>query len=225
MALAPNDHLVVPHVSLFRSPGYRLRNKITISGERSFEERDLAEVGGLLVTTPLRTACDLGRLLHRDQGLAGMDAVVRAAGLAVGVLVDEAERFRGFRGVRQLRGLAPWVDGRSQSPGESVLRLRWLDCPDLPRPTPQLEVSGPSGAYFLDLGLERPRYAAEYDGAEWHGPERREQDQARREWVRLERGYVVDVFLSSDIHGRSHNAEARLREGFVRASGGRSFRN
>jgi hypothetical protein len=43
--------------------------------------------------------------------------------------------------------------------------------------------------------------------------------------VRVERAYVVDVFLGNDIHGRSHNAEARLREGFVRASGGRSVRN
>ena len=218
MALAPNDHLVVPRVSIFRPPGYRLRNKISASGERTFSDLDLAEMGGLRVTTPLRTACDLGRLLHRDQAFAGMDAVVRAAGLQVARVVDEVERFRGYRHVRQLRALAPWVDGRSESPGESILRLRWLDCARLPPPTPQLEVPGRWGPLFLDLGVWRPRYAAEYDGTEWHGPERHVSDRERREWLRREAGFVIDVFRAADIHGRTQNAEARLLQGFERAS-------
>lgn len=217
MALAPNDHLIVPSVSIFRPPGYRLRNKISSSGERTLAPRDLAEIGGLLVTTPLRTACDLGRLLHRDQAFAGMDAVVRAAGFRVDRLVDEAERFRGYRHVRQLRALAPHVDGRAESPGESILRLRWLDCSGLPRPTPQLEVPGPHGSFYLDLAVRQPRYAAEYDGAEWHGPARHAADSARREWLRREAGYVIDVFRASDLHGRTAYAEGRLLRGFARA--------
>ncbi len=66
-ALAPNDHLKVPKASVFAPPGRRLRNNLTASGERMLTDRDVVELGGLLVTTSLRTACDLARLLHRDQ--------------------------------------------------------------------------------------------------------------------------------------------------------------
>ena len=41
--------------------------------------------------------------------------------------------------------LAPFVDPDSQSPGESILRLRWLDV-GLPRPRCQVEVPAPGGA-------------------------------------------------------------------------------
>ena len=78
-------------------------------------------------------------------------------------LCAEVERFKGYRRVRQLRALAPWPT-RARSPGD--LRLRWPDCVTLPPPTPQLEVPGPFGSYFLDLGVEGLRYAAEYDGAD-----------------------------------------------------------
>jgi len=35
-----------------------------------YSSAQLPDVKGLRATTPLRTACDLGRLLHRDQALA-----------------------------------------------------------------------------------------------------------------------------------------------------------
>ena len=47
MVLAPNDHLVVPRVSLFRPCGYRLRNELATSGERSVDgARKLNSFGG-----------------------------------------------------------------------------------------------------------------------------------------------------------------------------------
>ena len=62
MALAPNDHLSAPKVSMFKhADAGRLRNDLARSGERTVLPRDLMDVGGLCVTTPLRTALDLGR--------------------------------------------------------------------------------------------------------------------------------------------------------------------
>jgi hypothetical protein len=217
MALAPGDHLVVPPVSMFLPPGSRLRNKLTISGERTFAADEVVELGGVRVTAPLRTAADLGRLLHRDQAFAGMDSMMRLSRFTVGELVDYLERFRGHRGIVQARSLAPWVDWRSQSPGESILRLRWRDCVDLPLPEPQLEVEAPNGSYFLDLGVPGLRYAAEYDGAEWHGPEQREHDRVRREWVADRHDFLIDVFTGKNIHGRWQDADFRLRAGIAQA--------
>jgi hypothetical protein len=217
MILAPNDHLSVPPVSIYRSPGYRLRHKAARSGERTFGPGEVVEIDGLRVTSKLRTTCDLGRLLHRDQAMAAMDSMMRIAGFSVETLKVEAERFKGQRGMCQLRELAPLADPRSQSPGESILKLRWRDCPTLPIPTPQLCVVGPDGLCYLDLAVEGLRYAAEYDGARWHGPEQRAHDDHRRGWLASTGDWIIDVFVDSDIAGRQQNAEARLIQGIARA--------
>ncbi|MDN5893864.1 MAG: hypothetical protein L0H93_07520, partial [Nocardioides sp.] len=71
MILAPNDHLMTPHVSVFHPAGHgRTRLEIVSSGEREVRPEDLMWLDGLLVTNPLRTALDLGRCLHRAQALA-----------------------------------------------------------------------------------------------------------------------------------------------------------
>ena len=98
---------------------------------------------GLRVTTPLRTACDLGRLLHRDQALAALDSLAALDAFTLAELSLATLRFPRYRGVRQLRVLVPLVDARAQSPGESILRLRWLDA-GLPRPECQVAVPAPS---------------------------------------------------------------------------------
>ncbi len=217
MILAPGDHLVVPDLSMYRPPGLRLRGKLVDSGERTFRDDDVVTVAGILVTTPLRTACDLGRLLHRDQGIAALDALHRTGAFTVSELVAAVERFRGQRGVRQLRGLAPLTDGRSESPGESVLRLRWRDCPELPAPRPQVPVLGPDGPCFLDLGVEALRYAAEYDGAAWHTEETRGHDARRRDWLRRHDGWIIDVLRSPNVYGRGQDADVIVRRGIAAA--------
>lgn len=122
--LAPNDHLVVPPVSVFCPPGRRLRNGLVMSGERHLAEDDVVSIQGLRVTTPLRTACDLGRLLHRDQAIAALDSLLRLGDFTHEQLLDQLPRFRRYRGVLQLRQLAPLADPRAQSPPESIVRLR-----------------------------------------------------------------------------------------------------
>lgn len=119
--------------------------------------RDVQRVGEVLVTTPLRTAADLGRELSREHALAVLDAFLRA-GLAPSALLDELGRHTGRRGAGQLRRLAPLADARAREPCESVLRLRWLDA-GLPTPVPGLVVSGQR----LALGLPVQRFAVSLD--------------------------------------------------------------
>lgn len=201
MALAPNDHLVVPQVSVFLPPGNRLRNPVVASGERRLEARDLTEIDGLSVTTPLRTACDVGRLLTRDAALGAMDAIHRLQEFSLDELVGEYTRFRGFRGVVQGRTLAQVVDGRAESPGESATRLRWYDA-GLPAPELQWPVPGPHGTtFYLDLALPCCRYAVEYDGEQFHGPEFEEHDAARRAWI-VAHGWTLIVLRRSQVYGQ-----------------------
>lgn len=215
--LAPGDHLETPKVSIYLpETGRRLRNELVSSGSREFRPGDIDIVDGVLVTSPLRTACDLGRLLHRDQAMAALDAMLRTDAFSRARLLSEVARYRGFRGVRQLRELAPLADGRAESPGESILRLRWLDTPDLAPP----ELQFPVGPWFLDLALPDIRYGAEYDGEEFHGPEHAEGDRRRREAMRR-MGWTIDVFGKHNIHGHDQDAEYLLREGIQQALQGR----
>lgn len=217
MILAPNAHLQVPPVSVFCAPGNRLRNTLTSSGERRLTDDDVIEVGGILVTSALRTACDLGRLLHRDQAFAALCSMLSLDRFTLEELVAAVERYKGYRGVRQLRELAPDVDARPESPGEAILLLRWLDCADLPRPELQIPVQGPNGPCRLDLGLPDLGYAAEYDGAEWHGPEQQEHDDQRRSWISSEHGWIIDPLRKHNLHGATRDVELILRAGVRRA--------
>src|SRR3954447_8928187 len=74
-ALGPDEHLAVPPISCFRpSAGGRLRNPLTASGEREIRASGLVEINGIVATTSLRTAVDLGRLQPTpDLRLHGMD--------------------------------------------------------------------------------------------------------------------------------------------------------
>lgn len=217
MILAPNDHLSVPAVSMFRPPGYRLRNDLAASGERTFAEGEIVTIGGVRVTSRLRTTCDLGMMRGRDQAFGAMDMMMRIADFDRRALVAQGSRFRGYRRVRQFRALAPHVDARSQSPAESILRLRWLDLTSLPPPTPQLAVEGPDGVFYLDLGVEGLRYAAEYDGAQWHGPEQRAHDQRRRDWMRDHGDWLIDVFVDTNLFGPAQDVQTRLALGIAAA--------
>jgi hypothetical protein len=219
--LPPGQHLDVPPVCIFRFAGKgRLRNQLCSSGERTFLPEDLVQLEGICVTTPLRTAWDLGRLAHRDMAFAALDALLRLRAFSMGQMLDGVERFKGQRGVVQLRSLAPLADPRAESPGESVLRLRWLDLPSLPPPTPQVPILGPDGReiYRLDLGVEEIRFAAEYDGEEFHSSdEDKEHDKERREI--LSRGYhwVIKPVGKTNVFGVHRDVERILYEGVLEA--------
>lgn len=210
MILAPGDHEVVPRAHVFCPPGYRLRNGLAASGERSFLPGEVRELDGMRVTSPLRTACDLGRLLHRDQALAAMDGLARLGFFSVEQLVRAGPRYKRYRGVRQLRALAPLVDPAAQSPGESILRLRWYDV-GLPRPVCQVPVPSPYGTtWWVDLGLPEERFGAEYDGVEFHGPEQEAHDAGRRLWLREGQGWRLVVARADNLFGRTQDIEAML---------------
>ena len=214
--LPPGDHLAVPPVSVFRFPGRgRLRNGLARSGERSFDPQDLMVIEGVTVTTPLRTALDLGRFAPRDWAIAGIDVLLRTAAFDRSRLLDDVERFRGQRGVVQLRELAPVADGRAESPGESVLRLRWVDLSHLPPPQLQIPVivAGVE-RYRIDLGLEELQFGVEYDGEEYHSSDAaRAHDLARRRNLRDNHGWLIAPVTKLNVFGTSRDVERIIEEG------------
>jgi len=114
MILAPGEHLDLRPLSVFLPAGRgRLRNGLAASGERQLRPDDVVEVDGLRVTTPLRTAWDLGRVRWTDEAISGLDAMFRLGAFGREEFRAGVERFRGSRWITTLRAIGPYADGRS----------------------------------------------------------------------------------------------------------------
>jgi hypothetical protein len=220
MILAPGEHLVVPRVSMFLDrEGARLRNELSDSGQRLLGRDEVVEVCGVRVTSPLRTTCDLGRLLRRDSAFAALAMMLRLGDFSQEELVEYVDRFRKMRHVRQLRALAPLVDARAESPPEAVVHLRWLDALGW-QPELQIEVERPGRwSYRLDVGSEELLFAVEYDGEEWHRrtKEQREHDRERRSWLQDERGWLIEPVVKANVFGDHRDIEGIILGGVRRA--------
>jgi very-short-patch-repair endonuclease len=160
---------VVPALDAFTFRGHRAPQRQQVrGGERDLSSRDWVIVDGVRVTTPLRTALDLGCRLNRRDALAAIDALMRAHGLVRADLARCLPRFAGRRGVVQLRELVGLADPRAESSGESWTRLEILDR-GLPSPEVQWwVVVGGKPKYRLDLAYPHAKIAIEYNGEEFH---------------------------------------------------------
>jgi len=139
-------------------PGLVIRNE-------TLAEDEVTTVAGIRVTSPARTAFDLGRHLPRDKAIARMDALMNARPISTEDVAVLAKRHRGARGLRRLRVALPLVDGGAESPKETWLRLLFIDA-GLPRPTTQFVIYDERGHYVrrIDMCWEEFRVGAEYDG-------------------------------------------------------------
>lgn len=121
-------------------------------------------VGPIPVTTPVRTAFDLGRRLPCGPALARLDALKRARPFDIDAVAEMARTHRGVRGLRRLRAVLPLVDGGAASPKETWLRLLLINAGF---PTPQTQIPVNRDYYtvaVLDMGWRAYMVAAEYDG-------------------------------------------------------------
>lgn len=217
-------HLAAPPISVCETVDSRVRRKGVDGRRRQLLDRDVMPLHGILVTTPLRTGLDLGRRLWRFDALSAIDGVLHI-GVDHDEMLEESLRFRGHRGMRQLRGLLPLGDGRAEYPGESALRLHWYDA-GLPPPDLQHKIFDDKGIelYRLDVPLPEVRYCAEYDGEEFHSTEEDvAHDESRRDWIRRERHWTIDAFRKDAVYGWNTDITARLRAGFLQAKKSVSF--
>jgi Protein of unknown function (DUF559) len=167
---------------------------------RDLRPHDVMTLHGVPVTTPLRTALDLGCCLRRREAFAAMTALARLHGMTSRDLVRELGRFRRRRGVIQLRGLAGLVDPRIESEREAWVLLGIADA-GLPLPEPQVWIEIDCvPTYRLDFAYRRARVCVEYDGLDAHQKtlDQRARDERRRTWLR-EHGWIVIVVRVGDF--------------------------
>ncbi len=134
---------------------------------------------GLPVTTPARTAFDLGRRPGRDEAVIQVDALSQATRLCAPDIAPLLDRHPGVRGLVQLREVLALMDGGAESPPETRTRLVLIDA-GLPKPQTQILVHGNFGARRsarIDMGYAEFKVGVEYEGAQhWTDPRVRAND-------------------------------------------------
>jgi very-short-patch-repair endonuclease len=176
--------------------------------QETLELDDIVVIGGLGVTTPVRTAFDCLRWLGPVEGLVVADALSHVG------LVDIEELSAYFASKRRLRNLrrggamVPHIEPKTESPMETRMRWRMVSR-GLPRPEAQIEVYDEQARRMrrLDLGYRVQRTGVEYDGS-LHWEQRREDDR-RRDALRAV-GWEVLVFSWADVHSTGGDLERQV---------------
>lgn len=179
----------------------RTRRAGVRGGIRNLLDSDVTQVEGMRVTTPLRTALDLGRSLRRSDAFAALCSFLRH-GLAHGDLQGQLPRFRRMPGVVQLRELAPLATGLPESPPEAVLLLACWDA-GVESAVPQQWEYDDDGrpCYRCDITVPELRLRFEYQGVAAHrSPEKRAADADRKAWLEA-RGWCVVEVWAADLFG------------------------
>ncbi|MEV3902668.1 DUF559 domain-containing protein [Mycobacterium sp. NPDC050551] len=139
---------------------------------------EVTNVRGIPVTTPARTAFDLGRRGDLATAVVRLDALMRATGVKSSDVDALAERHRGARGLMQLREALELADAGAESPQETRVRLL-LAGAGLPTPHTQVEVHDRHGYFVARLDIAWPQWkvAVEYDGVQhWTDGRQRTRD-------------------------------------------------
>ncbi|MFI5510199.1 endonuclease domain-containing protein [Mycobacterium sp. NPDC051804] len=137
---------------------------------------------GVPVTTPARTAFDLGRRYGRTLGVIRVDALLQATNLKLCDVESLVDRHRGARGIVQLREVIALADEGAESPQETRTRLVLTDAGLRPTQT-QINVFADSGDHIgrIDMGWPEWRVGVEYDGEQhWTDPKIRTRDVDRQ---------------------------------------------
>ncbi|NUS52174.1 MAG: type IV toxin-antitoxin system AbiEi family antitoxin domain-containing protein, partial [Nocardioidaceae bacterium] len=87
---------ILPPVESFVLRGHTRTRRLGVAGGvRDLASRDLVEIGGVTVTSPLRTALDLACTLGRRDALAALDGFMRLHGITREQMHRELRRYRG----------------------------------------------------------------------------------------------------------------------------------
>lgn len=159
---------------------------------------EICRVGGIPVTTPARTAYDLGRRPGTTMAVIRLDALMQATGLRPVDITMTADRHRGARGIIGLRAAIELSDPGAESPQETRTRLV-LTAAGL-RPThTQIEVYDEVGFVArIDMGWPAWKVGVEYDGTQ-HWTDRRVRNHDIDRQAELERlGWPI-IRVNADL--------------------------
>lgn len=170
---------------------------------------EVTQIRDIGVTSPARTAFDLGRRKGVTTAVIRVDALLQATELKIVDVEALLLRHRGVRGTVDLRRVLDLADPGAESPQETRLRLL-LTAHGL-RPTrTQIEVFDHGLVGRLDMGWPEWKVGVQYDGLQhWTDPQQRakdiDQDVAYRDlgWLIVRVGADLMRYRQASVIGRT----------------------
>jgi hypothetical protein len=138
-------------------------------------------IDGAALTTPARTAFDIGRRHDLEAGVQRIDALMNATDVKVTDIEAVAALHPGVRGLTQLRHTLELVDSGAESPWESLTRLLFV-LNGFPPPQTQIPVLDDYGVLIaiIDMGWRDYLIGVDFGGAHhWTDPRQRHWDAER----------------------------------------------
>lgn len=190
-----------------------------LGGKRDLRPDEIMTIGGVRVTTPIRTACDIACLRGRWRAIATLDVFRDKYGLTEAALTAMLPRYRGRRGVTQLRELIPLSRPGVDSQPESWIRVDIVD-EGYPMPAAQVWAWVPGwGRVKIENAYEHLRIGVEYDGEDDHSDDADvARDEARRDALRRA-GWIIIVVRRDGLTGAGRERwHAELAAAFAERS-------
>jgi hypothetical protein len=182
---------------------------------------DPVEVHRLQVTPAPRAVVETIRATSYPVAVSVVDEALRRRVATTDQLAAAVELFSGRSGVRTAAKAIAFGDGRSESVGESRLRVLLADL-GLPQPVLQAEIRNPAGGLVarVDFLLERWGVVIEFDGAlKYAGSgadaliaEKIREDRLRDLGYEVVRVTWADLSRPADLLARIQRAIARSRQ-------------
>ncbi|OBH00714.1 hypothetical protein A5696_15240 [Mycobacterium sp. E2699] len=180
------------HTNTRPPPGVLIRRDALLEGETQVMD-------GRPVTTPERTAFDIGRRGAVRSAVVRLDALARATGFKVDDVLRVVKCHPHAPGLRRLEAALQLVDPGAQSPRESYLRLLLIDA-GFPQPQTQIPVLGADGipVAHVDVGWEQYLVGVEYDGDQHQTDRRRYVHDIQRLETLDRMGWIIVRVVAED---------------------------
>ncbi len=166
---------------------------------------------GVVVTTPVRTAYDLGRRGDLAEAVVAIDALAGRFGFRLTDVLALCDRYPRARGRRQLLQALDLAEPKAESPMETRLRLV-LELRGLPRPAVQHPVADERARTLAWLDLAYPEARI---GIECEGEDHRARDRVIRDTQRYTRlvdlGWRIYRFIAADVYRWPDATAERVR--------------
>ena len=171
-------------------------------------ESEVIVRNGFRLTSPMRTACDLGSQRDVVEGVVALDLALHAGVVTMPQLMNHVATHAGAKGIRRLRKALSLADGRSESAMETRLRIQ-LIMARLPPPSVQVDLSDADGNFLgrADLYYADRRLIMEFDGADHKD---RTNADLRRHNNLLNAGFHILRFTAVDVR-KPESVVARVR--------------
>ncbi|NMN94512.1 type IV toxin-antitoxin system AbiEi family antitoxin domain-containing protein [Antrihabitans stalactiti] len=156
------------HLTISKSSGGGKSNRRHVHCA-PFDDDEVTTVGELLVSTVVRTVVDLARTLPFEQAVVVGDAAMRKYNVTTAELLGALDRWPRRPGAVAARRAIEFMDGRSESVGESRSRVRFYLAgitPDL-----QFDVHDEAGKFLgrTDFCDDDAGVLGEFDGESKYG--------------------------------------------------------